>query len=191
MDIASHGLWGGIMFGKRNRRSFWTSFSFGILPDLLVFGPIFVWRAVSALTGGEGFGFGPPERSSIPDYVHTGYDVTHSLVIFAAVFGIVWLARRTPLWEMLAWPAHIALDLPTHSAEFFPTPFLWPISDIELDGIQWSNPWIFFPNVALLAGLYTWHYVIRPRRMRRAAAEQGRAAKDTLDTPGRGADTEE
>lgn len=68
--------------------------------------------------------------------------------------------------EMLAWPLHILVDIPTHSERFFPTPFLWPLSDFHVDGHPWSDPRIFIPNVILIAGLYTWYYWWRPRRER-------------------------
>lgn len=169
MDIVSHGLWGSILFGRRNRKSFWAAFSFGILPDLLVFGVPFAMRILGSLSGDGGGAWGPPERTSIPSYVYQGYNVTHSLVVFAAAFAIVWIARKKPFIPMLAWPAHILLDMPLHTAEFFPTPFLWPISDFHVSGVSWGDPWIFFPNVALLAALYFWHFVIRKRMRRRPA----------------------
>lgn len=179
------------MFGKRNRRSFWTAVSFGALPDLLVFGPIFAARILAALFTADEFGFGPPERASIPDYVHAGYNVTHSIIAFAIVFGLVWAWRRKPLYEMLAWPAHIALDLPTHSNEFFPTPILWPLADFEFNGIPWSHPAIWFPNIGLLIALYAWHFIIRPRRERAAKAMQGRFPDSRIDSGASKGDTED
>ena len=38
MDIISHGLWGGIAFGRKRRSLFWWSFGFGVMPDLFSFG---------------------------------------------------------------------------------------------------------------------------------------------------------
>jgi hypothetical protein len=35
MDVISHGLWGGVAFGRKNKKYFWWSFGFGIMPDLL------------------------------------------------------------------------------------------------------------------------------------------------------------
>lgn len=42
MDIISHGLWGGIAFGRKNKKDFWQSFAFGVMPDLLAFGVLTV-----------------------------------------------------------------------------------------------------------------------------------------------------
>ena len=39
---------------------------------------------------------------------------------------------------MLAWPAHIILDLFTHSIEFFPTPIFWPWGATWAPGPFWG-----------------------------------------------------
>lgn len=170
MDTLSHGLWGGILFGRSSKKGFWLSFAFGTLPDVLVFGPSFVMLFFLFLAGGS-FQAGPPDPSTIPSYVYAGYNLTHSLIVFTAAFFVVWLLRRKPLYEMLAWLAHIVLDVPTHTNEFFPTPWLWPLSHPTVDGISWSHPLIFLPNVVLLVGLYTWFFVIR-RRLRKTASKR-------------------
>ena len=94
-------------------------------------------------------------------YVGSMYNITHSFVIFTVVFAIVWFISKRPQYVMLAWPLHILVDIPTHSSTFFPTPFLWPLSDFYINGISWGNWFIFFPNVALLIALYTWFYLTK------------------------------
>lgn len=161
MDIISHGLWGSLAFGRRNWKSFWLSFFFGIAPDLFSFG-VFMAAAFFGFAEHPDWSSGRhPDPSQIPLYVHNLYNITHSLVVFAAVFGLVWLARRKPPYVMLAWGLHILVDIPTHSYIFFPTPFLWPLLDVRVSGIPWSSPIIFIPNVMLLVGLYLWFFVIR------------------------------
>lgn len=169
MDIISHGLWGGLAFGRKSRRSFWLSFFFGIAPDLLSFG-LFTMSVWLGLAHGLDWNAGPPDPGLVPQYVHNLYNVTHSLVVFALAFGLVWLLRKKPVWEMGGWLFHILLDIPTHGVQFFPTPFLWPISDVHIDGRPWSNPDIFIPNVVLLISLYLWFFVIRRRRMMKESA---------------------
>ncbi len=165
MDIISHGLYGGVAFGRKNRASFGWSFFFGIAPDLFSFG-IFTVLTFFGLAEHPSWTSGQhPDPSQIPQYVHILYDYTHSLVIFALVFGLVWLVRRKPLWVMAGWGLHILVDIPTHSEKFFPTPFLFPLSDYHVSGHSWGTPEIFIPNVLLLLGLYLWIYVIRPRRL--------------------------
>jgi membrane-bound metal-dependent hydrolase YbcI (DUF457 family) len=166
MDILSHGLWGGIALGRRSRKSFWTAFGFGVAPDLFSFGMVF---AGGLLTHGLDFfnGLGhPPDPAVIPAYVYTLYNATHSLAVFAVVFALVWLLRGRPLWELGAWGLHIVVDIFTHSTAFFPTPFLWPLSDLRVDGVPWSDPRIFFSNVLLLAATYGWVYLQRRKAQR-------------------------
>ncbi|MEK7673653.1 MAG: hypothetical protein AAB371_00450, partial [Patescibacteria group bacterium] len=59
----------------------------------------------------------------------------------------------------LAWPLHILIDIPTHSVNFYPTHFLWPMSDFFVNGISWATPIIFIPNVIILFTLYLYWYV--------------------------------
>ena len=161
MDIVSHGLWGGIALGRASRRSFWTAFAIGTAPDLCSFGLVF---ASGVFTRGLDFfsGLGhPPDHSLIPAYVYSLYNATHSLTVFAAVFALVWIVRGRPFMELGAWGLHIAVDIFTHSEAFFPTPFLWPLSDAHVDGVPWSDPRIFFGNVALLAATYAWFWFRR------------------------------
>ena len=91
-------------------------------------------------------------RRSLPflKYVHHLYDVTHSLMIFLAVFLVVWAIRKRPVWELGAWGLHVLVDVPTHSSSFFPTPVFWPLFNWKFDGWQWMNPAILVPNYVLL-----------------------------------------
>lgn len=163
MDIISHGLWGSLAFGRKNKKSFWLAFFFGVAPDLFSFGPFFI-STFLGLAKRPNFGSEPPDPSSIPSYVHSLYNVTHSIIIFSLAFTLVWILLKKPLWEMLAWGLHILMDIFTHSYKFFPTPFLWPISGFKFNGWHWASPYIFFPDVALLAILYFWFFIIKRRR---------------------------
>lgn len=149
MDTLSHGLWGGLLFGRKSKRDFWAAFAFGVGPDLFSFG-IFTGMTALGLVSGLDWSSGPPNPNLVPEYVHQLYNVTHSLLVFAITFGAVWLMRKKPYWPMLAWAFHIVLDIPTHSTAFFPTPFLWPIWGYRVNGISWAHPIIFFANWVLL-----------------------------------------
>ena len=152
MDIISHGLYGGIAFGQKNKRDYWWSFVFGIAPDFFSFG---VFTAMTAL--GVSPRYVQLRNDAVPQYVHSLYNVTHSLVIFAVVFLIVWTLHKKPFLPMLAWPLHILVDIPLHSTAFFPTPFFWPFfNNLRVNGIPWGEPIILIPNVILLVVLYSW-----------------------------------
>lgn len=162
MDIVSHGLWGGIAFGRKSRKRFWYSFLFGIAPDFLAFSP-FVASIILGFSKRPDFSSEPPRASFVPPYVYHIYNVTHSLFVFAAVFLLLWLFTRRPVIESLAWGLHIVMDIFTHSSAFFPTPFLWPFSRFEVNGYPWGHPIILVPDALLLIILYSWFYLIRPR----------------------------
>jgi len=165
MDIFSHGLWGGIALGRRNKKSFIKAFVFGVAPDLLSFGFFFVLMLLG-ISQRPDFSVEPPSADLIPGYVHILYNITHSLIVFMLLFGVLFLVFRKPVWEFLAWGLHILIDIPTHSYEFFPTPFLWPVSDFTVDGRGWAAPEIFFPNVVLLLALYAWFFISKRKRIR-------------------------
>ncbi len=163
MDIISHGLWGGLAFGRRRRRDYWIAFFIGLAPDLFSFG-LLTAATILGLSPSPDWRGGTPSPDAIPAYVHVLYNYTHSLIIFAVAFGLIWLIRRKPYLPLLAWGLHIGMDIFKHSRGFFPTPFLWPLSSFTINGTPWSNPWIFFPNwIALIIGYVVW-YLRRKRR---------------------------
>ncbi|MET0516865.1 MAG: hypothetical protein ABW047_16235 [Nitrospiraceae bacterium] len=165
MDIVSHGLWGAITFGRKSRSSFGMAFVIGLAPDLFSFG--ILWAAAAlGFSEKPDFSHGTPPESTIPLYVHHLYNVTHSFVLFLLVFVLIRIVFKRPLWELAAWGLHVLVDIPTHSFTFFPTPFLWPLSDWKFDGWQWMTPTILVPNYVLLSLLYAW-YLSRPCRMKR------------------------
>ena len=153
MDIISHGLWGSLVFGRKNKLTFLIAFLIGIAPDLFSFGfyTLLTWLGIEQRLD---WASGVPPMSLIPAYIHLLYNITHSLIIFIIIFALVWLIARKPVWIMLAWLLHIIIDIFSHSLEFFPTPFLWPLSDYVFNGIMWGNPYIFFPNWILLLILF-------------------------------------
>ncbi len=154
MDTLSHALWGKGFFGYRGR-PFWSLF-FGALPDLFSFGIYFL---VNLVFNFSTFKFGKPELDDIPNYVFTLYDMTHSLVVALVFVSIVYFFwNKNFAFAMLAWPLHIMLDFPFHTADFFPTPILWPILEVKFNGISWSNPYIWFSNVAGILVIYIYRY---------------------------------
>src|SRR5438477_11668878 len=138
MDTLAHGLWGCAAFGQRRnqwRRAFWL----GMAPDLLSFGPFFLTRIGDIGERWANHRFGPPDPSIIPAYVYHAYNVTHSLVVWAALFLVVSKWRGNWFWPLAAWGLHVLCDIPTHSTRFFPTPYLWPLPTPFYDGHSWGN----------------------------------------------------
>src|SRR5262249_2950033 len=148
MDTLSHGLWGGLVFGRCH--FFWALF-FGAAPDLFSFGPFFFrWAWMGFPPFPQAPGLRAPALDTIPHYVFTAYRLTHSLVVWAAVFLVLWAIFRKPIWVFCAWALHILCDIPTHSTRYFPTPFLWPFPTPYVNGVPWSRPWFMITNYGLL-----------------------------------------
>ena len=153
MDFISHALWGGIAFGRRSMRAFFIAIGLSLLPDILtegLFGALFLLN-IGNMPGWE---HGHPDISAYPLWAQNLYNFTHSLVVFTLIFLLVWTLTRKPVWVIAAWGLHVIIDIPTHSIELFPTPFLWPLSDYKFDGVGWHNPIVLCANVLLVLGAY-------------------------------------
>lgn len=163
MDIVSHGLWGGAALGRKSRNLYFLAFGLSVLPDLLAEGVMFS-LAYLKLDGMPSLENGHPELVEFPVYARNFYNVTHSFIVFSILFAIVWAVGRKPFYPLIAWAVHIGIDIPTHSLDLFPTPFLWPLSDYRFDGIGWRSPIIMIPNIVLLGTVYGLWYYRRKRR---------------------------
>jgi len=158
MDIVSHGLWGGAALGRKSRKAFLLAFGLSVLPDILAEG-VMSSLAFLKLEGMPNLNNGHPHLAEFPVYARNFYNMTHSLIVFLVLFLIIWAIGSKPFYPLAAWALHIIIDIPTHSLELFPTPFLWPISAYRFDGINWRNPIIMFPNILLLCTFYgIWAY---------------------------------
>jgi len=170
VDIVAHALWtaGGAMpLRRRLNRPFslrWAIF-WGVFPDVFSFAipaVVRVWWYLSGTTS-----------SLLPDaksgqhfhFVWTLYYASHSLVVFAAVFGLAWLLARRPVIEMLAWALHIVIDIATHQG-IFALHFLWPLSSYGYSGVRWENHWFLAVNYGALVAVYLWLWVARKKRLR-------------------------
>ncbi|MBI5135240.1 hypothetical protein HZA86_03345 [Candidatus Uhrbacteria bacterium] len=173
MDILSHGLWaaagakgasGSSRLGSSNKKlnPYWAFF-WGMFPDLFAFAIPVVWVLINAAMGTLPQG-GWPGRNEFEPSAHDGlpvmklattlYQYSHSAVVFTGVLLVVCLIARSQKWrfplEMLGWPLHILMDIPTHSYRFFPTPVLWPISQWKFDGVSWAHPLFITVDYGLL-----------------------------------------
>ena len=102
---------------------------------------------------------GHPNIGDYPIYAQNLYNITHSLVVFALVFALLLVLAKKPVWIVAAWGLHILIDIPTHSLSLFPTPFLWPISNIRVDGLGWHNPIVLAIDIILVIVAYSlWLY---------------------------------
>jgi membrane-bound metal-dependent hydrolase YbcI (DUF457 family) len=168
MDIFAHGLWTAVVYQKIPPRPRWWAVFFGVAPDLASFGVVFGQRLI--------YGMLPltkPELASIPGYVYHLYNYTHSLVVFAVAGVVVYFVRGRRLpWLMGAWGLHIVIDTFTHGTDFFPTPFLWPLSNVHVNSFSWAEPWFMLLNYGALAVAYIVWYIVGRRRPGPAVTER-------------------
>ncbi len=154
MDIISHALWTNLIFKGLPIEQKGLVVLFGVLPDIISFSFLnfkhFVRKTLH---------FNAPPLAVIPKYVFKLYDITHSLVIWLAIFLILKILGLN-WWLVIyyGWGLHILLDIFTHTEEFFPTPILWPFSKFHFSGINWSNKWFMLFNYAVLLFLYLVFY---------------------------------
>lgn len=163
MDIVSHAGWGYAALRWRGEKEGRLGALAGAAPDLLAFAPSAVRHLLI-----EGLSGRPrPERDPqfwrtpgpLPPNLQYAYDhyyvYTHSLVILLAVAAALRLAgKRSWVWFCVPYGLHILMDIPTHVR--FQTPFLYPLSRWTFQGASWGEPWIFWPNWALLIATLVW-----------------------------------
>ena len=170
MDIFSHALWTNVAYGKARKHAAFAMLM-GILPDIISFSPFFSQRLFFSedplvVVKGQEYGSASvvglvqrPEFNEIPQYVFTLYNWTHSLVIFAVVFLLIYLITRNVWLPIFGWTMHIGIDIFTHTQEIFPTPFLWPLGSFKTGLVSWGHPVFLGANFAILAIVYSAWYV--------------------------------
>ncbi|MEA2062212.1 MAG: hypothetical protein U9P14_00815 [Gemmatimonadota bacterium] len=145
------------------RRRFGLAFLFGIMPDLLSFGLLMAVRIIQG-----SYTPGKPALHTIPEWLYINYNFTHSLVIAGILWAFLWWRNRELAVPFSAWIIHIMMDIPTHNSRFFPTPFLWPLSDFTVEGFSWGQRWFMILNYSCLLVLALFFVAARERRRRKS-----------------------
>jgi hypothetical protein len=171
MDILAHTLWANYgsrkanrMIDKRNEKKpevkpipklnvVWTSF-FGVFPDFFAFTIPTIIMFLGLMTGSTTLTeLGSRQGPTVGTFSLASnlYQYSHSLVLWAVVFIVVWFIYKRPRFELLGWALHILIDIPSHVISFFPTPFLFPISNYHFPyGVSWGNKYYMIVNYSLL-----------------------------------------
>ena len=169
MDILAHALWAGVgcAFLARRvplaRRTVAATLTLAVLPDVPQFVPVLGW----VLAGDGGWQAlqtlalaSPGQEPPLPPLVglvsHHLHCLAHSALVAGAVSGFAWLTMRSLWLPLLGWWSHIVIDVFTHSADFYPSPVLYPLSYRGFDGIAWNEPWFMLANYGALALLGAW-----------------------------------
>ena len=158
MDIFSHALWGFWIIRWR-REAKWGAF-FGILPDILTFLPLMVYLKLAH----PELHYGKPPLDVTPEIFFQIYSIMHSFVTWGIVFFAVWWFRgKQAFYPLYAWLLHICMDIPTHSGDYYPTKFLYPLTNFYINGISWGRWEIFLPDIVALLAVYGWYFYQRNR----------------------------
>ncbi len=178
MDIVAHVLWAGAAAEALRHRTYLSTATVGgivllaALPDVVHLAPLAAWAlsqdaplSLVYRTLVAPAGRGPP----VPEAVHALganlYFIMHSAPVAAALAALAWAARQRFPVVMLGWWLHIAIDLFTHSGDYYAVPVLYPFSDYAWDGIAWRPPWFLVLNYLALAVTYFWRLKTRGRRV--------------------------
>lgn len=181
MDFFSHVFWTWTVFKVIEAKikkplNLKMAIFWGVFPDLFAFTVPISLIILNILLGKSDLAdfprpetLEPAQRDGIPAFhlLSILYSMSHSIVIFSLVFIAILIFLRAvyyPLrnsgkkflfpWEISGWLLHILIDIPTHSTQFYSTPFLWPISDIKFNGISWGTPWFLTLNYLVMIALY-------------------------------------
>ena len=163
MDILSHALWAGAA-GELIRRRRHTSgrmlaatVALGAAPDIVSLLPMAVWSLsqpasfaltrdyISAMPGTE-----PAMPAIVGLLSHHAHCAMHSAVVAAAVGLLIWWRRPRLLPVLVGWWLHIALDIPTHSNDYYAVPFLYPLAYWGINGVAWTTPWVLATDYVAL-----------------------------------------
>ena len=159
MDPISHGFWTAVVYkaaGSKTKKRFnlKKAVCWGVCPDFLAFTIPSVWLIYALIVGKMNLSNSPrPDTITAADSQFV-YDITlilynfsHSLVTFLIIFVLAYVFFKKIFWELGGWLMHILIDIPTHPIDFYPTPFLWPISDYRFSGLNWEEPKFMIINI--------------------------------------------
>ncbi|WP_310568432.1 hypothetical protein [Hydrogenophaga sp.] len=166
MDILAHGLWAGLGLAWAhharpvNRRTLALTVALAVVPDVVQMLPLLVsavwsadgWTALKsytmALPGHE-----PPPSPWLAALTHHLHCVMHSALVAGGVTALLWLWIGRLWIPLLGWWSHIVIDVFTHSADFYPSPVFYPLTDWGFDGLAWNTPGFMVVNYLALAAL--------------------------------------
>ncbi|MEQ1803836.1 MAG: hypothetical protein ABL900_00515 [Burkholderiaceae bacterium] len=172
MDILAHTLWAGagVALARRNTPTLALTMALAALPDLFHLLPILVWWL-----GGDG-SFAvlrayalavPASEPALPPLVnllsHHLHCVAHSAIVAGVATLLFWAVWRSLWIPLLGWWSHIVIDVFTHSADFYPAPVLYPITQSGFDGLAWNTPWFMVANYIALGAAGVWLLCRRKR----------------------------
>lgn len=168
MDILAHTLWAAIGVSLLRRRRPITSrvavatMALAALPDVFQMIPVLLWWLLGSgsFEAIRAFAISVPGQEPVlPTLVllvaHTMHCTAHSALFAGLVTLVAWRFKPVFLLPFLGWWLHIGIDVFTHSADYYASPVLYPITERGFDGIAWNTPWFMVVNY-LAIGLVSW-----------------------------------
>ena len=175
MDIVSHGLWAGAAAELLRRQSARRAgvvagaVVLGMAPDVVSVLPVMGWAFFQSNPFGLVYSYiaaTPGNEPALPTTVtmlaHHSHCLMHSAVVALFVAWLAWWLRPSLLIPLVGWWLHIAVDIPTHSNDYYAVPFLYPFTYWGVDGIAWTTPWLLGVDYVALALVY-WALFAYPR----------------------------
>jgi hypothetical protein len=166
LDILAHTLWAGagLVLARRRwpiaPRTVALTMALAALPDIPHLLPVIGWWLVGdgTLAALRAVAIAVPgEEAVLPSLVAQWswhlHCVMHSAVVAGTATLALWALRRALWLPLLGWWSHIAIDVFTHSAAYYPAPVLYPFSQRGFDGLAWNAPWFLLLNYGVLAVL--------------------------------------
>jgi hypothetical protein len=195
MDIVAHTLWAGLgaaWLARRRRditrKTVAATMALAALPDVIQMLPVLAWWGVGSGSWAAVQAFAiamPGQEPVMPEWVswwsHNIHCIAHSAVIAAGVTLVLWAWRRTLWLPLLGWWSHIVIDVFTHSADYYASPVLHPLTQRGFDGIAWITPWFMAVNYASLAGIGLWFLMSSSRGPVQQAARPAMYGADIGD----------
>jgi hypothetical protein len=198
MDIFAHALWAGAGVTLLRRRgpvvprTVALTLGLAALPDLLHLMPIVGWWVVGSGSFEVLRAYAvavPGQEPAMPAIVtllsHHLHCIAHSAVVAAAATLLLWKLRGVLWFPLLGWWSHIVIDVFTHSADYYASPVLYPLTERGFDGMAWNTPWFMVLNYLALAGTGVWLWMTRMRGASRQQAppNQRSVGMGNLDEP--------
>lgn len=163
------------------------------LPDLGQLLPIIGWWVFGDGSMAVLHGYAtalPGQEPALPPIVallsHHLHCTMHSAIVAAGATLLLWAVRRSLWIPLLGWWSHIVIDVFTHSADYYPSPVLYPITERGFDGLAWNTPWFLVLNYVALGTVCLWlHRAGRSRHGEARAGEILRDGEHKAKRPGR------
>lgn len=171
MDLLAHALWawaGGEVLRRRGvltRGGIQAGVAWAVAPDLLQMAPVAGGLLTGSLGVGEFIAYATADPGQEPilspviaALAHHLHCAMHSVVVVAVVTALVAWGRRAWAWPLFGWWLHIAFDVPTHSADYYAVPVLYPFTYRGFDGVAWNTTGFLLANYLALAvtGWWLW-----------------------------------